>query len=128
MNIRLTSIEYDWSAVSIGAYHQEEIQKKHLRPGAREAGIKAVIGWRTFRHSYRSWLDKTDAPVGVQRELMRHASIRTTMNVYGRAMTDTKRQAHDKVGKMGQGNPQQKPPKQPLKWDNVGLGNVLGNR
>ena len=28
---------------------------------------------------------------------MRHASIQTTMNVYGKAMTDTKRQAHCKV-------------------------------
>jgi hypothetical protein len=28
---------------------------------------------------------------------MRHASIQTTMNIYGKAMTDTKRQAHTKV-------------------------------
>jgi hypothetical protein len=36
----------------------------------------------------------------VQRELMRHASIQTTMNVYGRAMTDGKRQAHGNVVEM----------------------------
>ncbi len=58
------------------------------------------IGWKTFRHSYRSWLDQTEAPVGVQKELMRHASIQTTMNVYGKAMTSTKRQAHSKVVEM----------------------------
>jgi integrase len=28
---------------------------------------------------------------------MRHASIQTTMTVYGKAMTDTKRQAHRRV-------------------------------
>jgi hypothetical protein len=28
---------------------------------------------------------------------LRHASIQTTMNVYGRAMTDTKRPAHRKA-------------------------------
>jgi hypothetical protein len=28
---------------------------------------------------------------------MRHASIQTTMNVYGRAMTETKRQANSQV-------------------------------
>jgi integrase len=56
-------------------YHQEEIQKKHIRKAAKAAGIAAKdVGWKTFRHSYRSWLDQTDAPVGVQRELMRHAS------------------------------------------------------
>ena len=31
---------------------------------------------------------------------MRHVSIQTTMNVYGRAMTDSKRQAHNNVVQM----------------------------
>lgn len=81
-------------------YHQEEIQKKHIKAASIAAGIKAPVGWKTFRHSYRSWLDETEAPVGVQRELMRHASIQTTMNVYGRAMTESKRQAHNNVVQM----------------------------
>jgi hypothetical protein len=33
----------------------------------------------------------------VQQELMRHASIQTTMNVYGREMTETKRRANSQV-------------------------------
>jgi integrase len=41
----------------------------------------------TFRHTYRSWLDETGAPMKVQQELMHHASIQTTMNVYGQAMS-----------------------------------------
>ena len=81
-------------------YPQQEIQKKHIRSAAKAAGIQCKVGWKTFRHSYRSWLDETEAPVGVQRELMRHASIQTTMNVYGRAMTDSKRQAHSNVVQM----------------------------
>ena len=56
-------------------YHQEEIQKKHIRVAAKTAGIDSKVGWKTFRHSFRSWLDQTEAPIGVQRELMRHASI-----------------------------------------------------
>lgn len=32
--------------------------------------------------------------------MMRHASIQTTMDVYGRAMTDGKRQAHGNVVQM----------------------------
>ena len=63
----------------------------------KEAGLGDGIGLHTFRHSYRSWLDDTGAPTTVQKELMRHASIQTTMNVYGKAMTDGKRQAHSKV-------------------------------
>src|SRR5262249_29573739 len=45
-------------------YHQEQIQKKHIRRAAMAAGIKGYIGWKTFRHSYRSWLDQVDATVG----------------------------------------------------------------
>jgi integrase len=81
-------------------YHQEEIQKKHIRRAGVAAGIGGDIGWHTFRHSYRSWLDETGAPLTVQKELMRHASIQTTMNIYGKAMTDSKRQAHSKVVEM----------------------------
>ena len=80
-------------------YHQEEIQKTHIRKAGIAAGF-GKIGWHTFRHSYRSWLDDTGAPLTVQKELMRHASIQTTMNIYGKAMTDTKSQAHSKVVEM----------------------------
>jgi integrase len=36
----------------------------------------------------------------VQQELMRHANIRPTMNVYGKAMDASKREAHGKVVRM----------------------------
>lgn len=78
-------------------YHQGQIQQTHLKKAATAAGIKGKVGWHTFRHGYRSFLDSTNAPLGVQKELMRHASISTTMNVYGRAMTDGKRQANSNV-------------------------------
>jgi integrase len=78
-------------------YHQEGLQKKHIKRAAKLAGLGEEIGWHTFRHTYRSWLDETGAPMKVQQELMRHASIQTTMNVYGRAMTETKRRANSQV-------------------------------
>lgn len=37
-----------------------------------------------FRHS-QSWLDHTGAPPTVLQELIRHASIWTMVNVYGKA-------------------------------------------
>ena len=61
------------------------------------AGKYDGIGWHTFRHTYRSWLDDTGAPVGVQQKLMRHAQISTTMNVYGNALMEAKREANAKV-------------------------------
>lgn len=36
-----------------------------------------------MRHSYRSWLDAVGTPIALQQKLMRHASITTTMNIYG---------------------------------------------
>jgi integrase len=66
----------------------------------KNSGKYGGIGWHTFRHTYRSWLDETGAPMKVQQELMRHASIQTTMNVYGQAMSSSKREANGKVVEM----------------------------
>jgi len=77
-------------------YYSTEIQKRYLKPAGIKLGL-APIGWHTFRHTYRSWLDETGAPMKVQQELMRHASIQTTMNVYGQAMPESKREANGKV-------------------------------
>jgi NAD(P)-dependent dehydrogenase (short-subunit alcohol dehydrogenase family) len=61
------------------------------------AGKYGSVGWHTFRHTYRSWLDETGAPMGVQQKLMRHAQISTTMNVYGNALMEAKREANAAV-------------------------------
>ena len=63
---------------------------------ARDAGIGS-LGTHTMRHSYRSWLDAVGTPMAVQQKLMRHASITTTMNIYGDVVTDEMAQAHSKV-------------------------------
>ncbi len=57
----------------------------------QKAGAKAGIGGlgtHSLRHMYRSWLDAVGTPVAVQQKLMRHADIRTTMNIYGDIVTD----------------------------------------
>ncbi len=86
-------------------YYASEIQKDQLRPAGERAGlgangVPAHLGWHTFRHTYRSFLDATGAPIGVQQKLMRHAQVSTTMDVYGTALMDSKRQANSKVVKM----------------------------
>ena len=75
------------------------VERRHLIPAAIRCGI-GRIGWHSFRHTFRTLLDETGAPMKVQQELMRHADIRTTMNVYGRAMDASKREAHGKVVRM----------------------------
>lgn len=64
------------------------------------ASARAGIGHlssHTFRHTHRSWLDAVGTPVGIQQQLMRHADIRTTMNVYGTAGAAEMKQAHGKI-------------------------------
>ena len=47
--------------------------------------------------TYRSWPDAVGTPIAVQQKLMRHADIRSTMNVYGDVVTDEMAQAHSKL-------------------------------
>ena len=81
-------------------YHQDSIQQTHIRDAGLKAGLRFPVGWHTFRHTYRSLLDSSGAPMTVQQQLMRHASIQTTMNVYGQAMPEGKREANSKVVEM----------------------------
>jgi len=72
---------------------------KVFRKAAEAAGI-GKLGTHTMRHTYRAWLDATGEPIGVQQKLMRHADIRTTMNIYGDAATEDMRRANRKVVQM----------------------------
>ena len=51
----------------------------------------------SMRHSFRSWLDAAGTPITVQKQLMRHSSIKTTLDVYGDVITDEVSTAHSKV-------------------------------
>jgi integrase len=70
-----------------------------LKPAGEKVSLQG-IGWHTFRHTYRSLLDETEAPVRVQQKLMRHSNVATTMNVYGSASLKAKQQANSKVVQM----------------------------
>ena len=72
------------------------IQQKVIRKAGDEVGIPN-LGWHSFRHTYRSLLDASGAPVGVQQKLMRHAQVSTTMNIYGNAQMQAKREANSSV-------------------------------
>jgi len=68
----------------------------HFKPAAVRAGIPN-IGWHTFRHSYSTLLHALGAAPAVQKELLRHANIQTTMDIYTQAVTPAKREAASKV-------------------------------
>ena len=84
------------SVVTGRPYHAGILLRRHLQPLAKKVGVPQ-LGWHTFRHTFRSWLDAVGTAVGVQQRMMRHADVATTMNVYGKAMMDSKLTAHTKL-------------------------------
>jgi integrase len=90
----------DWMFASPMKLGRQPLSYTYVWETLRDADLKAGIGHvssHVFRHTHRSWLDSVGTPVGVQQKLMRHADIRTTMNIYGDAATDDMREAHEKV-------------------------------
>ena len=67
-----------------------------FQKAATDGGI-GKLSTHTMRHSYRAWLDAVGTPIAVQQKLMRHADIRTTMNVYGDVVTNEMERASEKV-------------------------------
>ena len=65
----------------------DSLRTKFLQPSARKAGITKRIGWHTFRHNYLTLLKDNGEDVKVVQELMRHANITTTLNIYTHALT-----------------------------------------
>jgi len=59
-----------------------------------------VIGWHTFRRTFSTLLRDNGEDIKVQQELMRHADIRTTMNLYTQAIFEQKRQAQGRIVEM----------------------------
>jgi len=72
---------------------------------ASEAAKIGHLGTHSFRHTHRSWLDAVGTSIAVQQKMMRHADIRTTMNIYGDVVTDEMTTAGVKVSQLAfQGN------------------------
>jgi len=80
-------------------YRAWGIQQRYLKAAGRRAGL-GDIGWHTFRHTFSSLLRSNGEDVKVQQELLRHADVRTTLNIYTQALSEQKRQAHSKVVRM----------------------------
>ncbi len=72
------------------------IMQHHIKPAAAKAGI-AIKGWHTLRHSYTTLLRQNNDDPKVVQALLRHSSIKITMDVYDEAVSREKQIAHRKV-------------------------------
>jgi integrase len=70
-----------------------------IQPIARKLGI-GDINWHTFRHTYSTLLQNNGEDPKVVQELLRHSSIKVTMDIYTQAVTAAKRKAQSKVVEM----------------------------
>ena len=77
-------------------YWMSRIMQHHIKPAAAEAGI-AIKGWHTLRHSYTTLLRQNNNDPKVVQGLLRHNSIRVTMDIYDEAVSAEKQIAHQKV-------------------------------
>jgi integrase len=76
--------------------HPWSAARRWLLRAGEKVGV-GRLGWHAFRHTYSTLLNEYGTDVKVQQELLRHADIRTTMNIYTRAVPARLREANSKV-------------------------------
>ena len=78
-------------------YLAQQILRHHILPVARKLSINKRIGWHTFRHTYSTLLRSTGAELEIMQELLRHSTIRATLDTYTQAVTTEGRSAQEAV-------------------------------
>jgi integrase len=78
-------------------YWGQAILRKYVRPVAQRVGIQKCIGWHTFRHTYSTLLRSVGTEFKVMQELLRHSTLRSTLDVYTQAVTPAKHAAQAAV-------------------------------
>jgi len=80
-------------------YWPMTIMRMFIKPVAKRLGM-GNISWHTFRHTYSSLLHANGEDPKVVQELLRHSSIKVTMDIYTQAVTSEKRKAQSRVVEM----------------------------
>lgn len=75
----------------------QAILRRYVRPAAQRAGIERHFGWHTFRHTYSTLLRSVGTEFKVMQELLRHSTLRSTLDIYTQAITPAKRAAQAAV-------------------------------
>lgn len=78
-------------------YSPDSLLKRSIRPAAARAKIAKHIGWHTFRRTFTTLLKANGEDVKVVQELLRHATVKMTLEVYAQAVTPAKREAQSRV-------------------------------
>jgi integrase len=83
-----------WSGKPISP---NNVLRQQVFPACEALGLKRVT-WLTLRRTYSSWAHQKGVPGKVVAQLMGHAKVDTTLNVYTQVIDGALRAAVDKVG------------------------------
>jgi len=79
-------------------YWPSSIYRVYLKPVLEDdLKINEPVGWHTLRHSLGTLMKANGEDVKTIQETLRHANFKVTMDVYTQAVTEVKRNAHDRV-------------------------------
>jgi len=73
------------------------VVRRSIFPACKRLGLP-LSTWLTFRRTYSSWSHDRGVPGKVVAQLMGHANVDTTLNVYTQVLDGSLREAVDKVG------------------------------
>ncbi len=79
------------------AISPNNVLRREIFPACEALGLPHAT-WLTFRRTYSSWSHDKGVPGKVVAQLMGHANVDTTLNVYTQVLDGAQRAAVDKVG------------------------------
>jgi len=97
---RIKEIKADALVFSTGSgkpISPNNVLRRHVFPACDALGLKRVT-WLTLRRTYSSWAHEKGVPGKVLAQLMGHAKVDTTLNVYTQVIDGALRTAVEKVG------------------------------
>lgn len=92
----------DWifaSPLKLGRLPYSYTGIRRLMARAAEAAQIGHLTTHAFRHTYRTWLNATGAPIATQQKLMRHSTIAMTLN-YGTVFDEEMNAASSRVAQL----------------------------
>jgi site-specific recombinase XerD len=73
----------------------DNVLERYIRPAALASGITKTIGWHTYRRSISSVLADVGTPQKIVSDLLRHAQISTTADLYEQSSAQARRAAQE---------------------------------
>jgi integrase len=78
-------------------FRGDSLVRGQLRIATEKAGIAGSVGWHSFRRSVSTWMIENNENVKVTQELLRRANSKTTLDLHAKAVTPSKRRAHERI-------------------------------